>query len=109
MLAYVIHTCIHAYIHTLSDLHSFKYTHTCGLKGSEESNLSPEESNNSATKMLSAVKDSMKEICLHEMIAANSDKSGQQPQMCAKVAVDKVHEQYLVCMYSIYGNVCMYE
>ena len=79
------------------------HTCTCDIKGSEESNLSPEESNNSATKMLSAVKDSMKEICLHEMIAANSDKSVQQPQMCAKVAVDRVHEheRYLVCMYSI--------
>ena len=61
----------------------------CIVKGSEDVNLSPEEGN-LATKMLAAVKDSMKEICLHEMIASNSDKSVQQPQMCAKVAVDKV-------------------
>jgi hypothetical protein len=59
----------------------------CIVKSSEDTNLSPEEGN-SATKMLAAVKDSMKEICLHEMIASNSDKSVQQPQMCAKVAVD---------------------
>jgi hypothetical protein len=64
-------------------------------QSSEQSNLSPEEGN-SATKMLAAVKDSMKEICLHEMIASSSDKSVPQPQMCAKVAVDKV---CTLCMY----------
>ena len=70
-------------------------------QSSEQSNLSPEEGN-SATKMLAAVKDSMKEICLHEMIASSSDKSVPQPQMCAKVAVDKV---CTLCMYGKYSHI----